>query len=168
MNTTPEPPTDNANILDDVEYTLYQAGAGKRFANYLCDRISYYVLWQMVSASFGPALIHYLFLIFHDRTLVIVIWYCFSAVTFVLVIGGVEATTGGKTLGKYLTGTRAVNDDGTRISAKTALLRCLSRLVPFEAFSALGSPSYPWHDRWTKTIVIDEKLTTLPPQDLPQ
>jgi hypothetical protein len=38
------------------------------------------------------------------------------------------------------------------------------RLVPFEQFSALGSPSYPWHDRWTKTIVIDEKLTTLPPQ----
>jgi len=70
-----------------------------------------------------------------------------------------------KTLGKVFTNTRAINDDGSRISPKTAFLRCFSRFVPFEAFSALGNPSYPWHDRWTHTMVIDEKLTTLPPAE---
>jgi hypothetical protein len=32
-------------------------------------------------------------------------------------------------------------------------------MVPFEAFSALGTPSYPWHDKWTRTVVIDEKAS---------
>ena len=61
-----------------------------------------------------------------------------------------------------MNGTRAVNEDGTRITFKTALLRSLSRLVPFEAFSALGAnPPYPWHDRWTGTYVIDETQSRL-------
>jgi hypothetical protein len=39
-----------------------------------------------------------------------------------------------------------------------------ARLTPFEAFSALGSnPPYPWHDRWTKTLVIVESRSDLPP-----
>ncbi|HEX9513187.1 MAG TPA: hypothetical protein VF939_22005 [Puia sp.] len=33
--------------------------------------------------------------------------------------------------------------------------------VPFEVFSALGSPCHPWHDRWTDTLVIDERLSQL-------
>jgi uncharacterized RDD family membrane protein YckC len=164
MDSTPEVAAEDPNILDDVQYILYQASGGKRFANYLVDRISFYVLWRIFAVSLSPTLVHYLYLIFHDQTLVILIWYSLYALTFVLIIAGMETVTGGKTLGKYLTRTRAVNDDGSRITGKTALLRCLSRLVPFEAFSALGNPSYPWHDRWTKTVVIDENLTTLPPQ----
>ncbi|HEY4334693.1 MAG TPA: RDD family protein, partial [Puia sp.] len=68
----------------------------------------------------------------------------------------------GKTLGKLITGTRAVNEDGSFITFKTALLRSLSRMVPFEPFSAFGDPSYPWHDRWTRTYVIDDKQSRLP------
>jgi uncharacterized RDD family membrane protein YckC len=82
---------------------------------------------------------------------------------FVFIIAILESVTGGKTLGKLITGTRAVNQDGTRVSPRTAILRCLSRMVPFEPFSALGSPSFPWHDRWTNTFVIDERESTLPP-----
>ena len=81
---------------------------------------------------------------------------------FVLYMFGTEALFKGKSLGKLITGTRAVNEDGSDISAKTALLRGLSRIVPFEAFSALGNPSYPWHDKWTNTYVIDEKASNRP------
>lgn len=63
----------------------------------------------------------------------------------------------GKSIGKFITGTRAVNQDGSQISVRTALMRSLIRMVPFEAFSALGTPSFPWHDKWTSTYVIDEK-----------
>jgi hypothetical protein len=40
------------------------------------------------------------------------------------------------------------------------------RLTPLEAFSALGSnPPYPWHDRWTNTLVIVESRSDLPPTE---
>jgi uncharacterized RDD family membrane protein YckC len=69
----------------------------------------------------------------------------------------IEAMFRGKSIGKLITGTKAVNEDGSDISFAKAFERGLARMVPFEAFSALGEPSYPWHDKWTKTFVIDEK-----------
>jgi uncharacterized RDD family membrane protein YckC len=162
---TPEIRADDPNILDDVHYTLYQATSGKRFVNYLIDWLGFYLIWRLLLIQL---LVQLLFLIdfpIDNRLALYAFSYLAVATVFGLVVGGVEAATGGKTLGKLITATRAVNDDGSRISAKTAFLRYLVRLVPFEAFSALGNPSYPWHDRWTKTVVIDERLTTLPPQD---
>jgi uncharacterized RDD family membrane protein YckC len=67
----------------------------------------------------------------------------------------------GKSIGKLITGTKAVNEDGSDISFGKAFARGFSRAVPFDAFSALGDPSYPWHDKWTNTYVIDEKQTRL-------
>ncbi len=58
----------------------------------------------------------------------------------------------GYTLGKLITGTRAIRDDGQELTFKDAILRTLSRIVPFEAFSGFGDR--PWHDNWTKTTVI--------------
>ena len=57
----------------------------------------------------------------------------------------------GYTLGKLITGTRAVRDDSNELTFKDAFLRSLCRLVPFEWLSGFG---YPWHDSWTKTMVI--------------
>jgi uncharacterized RDD family membrane protein YckC len=72
-------------------------------------------------------------------------------------MGLVEAIFKGRSIGKLITSTVAVNEDGSRVSGQVALLRGLARAVPFNAFSALGSPCYPWHDRWTKTYVVDYK-----------
>jgi uncharacterized RDD family membrane protein YckC len=58
----------------------------------------------------------------------------------------------GYTLGKLLTGTRAIRDNGEELTFKDALLRSLSRLVPFEVLS--GFAARPWHDSWTKTQVV--------------
>ena len=58
----------------------------------------------------------------------------------------------GYTLGKLITGTRAIRDDGKELTFKDALLRTLSRIVPFEAFSGFGDR--PWHDSWTNTTVV--------------
>ena len=60
----------------------------------------------------------------------------------------------GYTLGKLITGTRAIRDDGNELTFKDALLRSLCRLVPFEWISGFG---YPWHDTWTKTMVIKSR-----------
>jgi uncharacterized RDD family membrane protein YckC len=69
----------------------------------------------------------------------------------------VETIFRGRSIGKFITGTKAVNEDGSSISFTTALARGFARIVPFEAFSALGNPSYPWHDKWCRTYVIDIK-----------
>ncbi len=87
--------------------------------------------------------------------LIYVILYFFSEIIFK-----------SRTIGKFITGTKAVNETGSKISARTALLRSLSRAVPFEAFSAFGS--HPWHDKWTKTFVIDVRKTALNNPDFNQ
>lgn len=64
----------------------------------------------------------------------------------------------GKTVGKYLTGSRVVNQDGSRITLRTAILRFLCRFIPFEFLSlALGYDAKAWHDTLTKTLVVDDK-----------
>ncbi len=72
-----------------------------------------------------------------------------------------EIATKGRSIGKLITGTKVVNEDGTDIDAATAFKRGFSRVVPFEIFSALGSPCYPWHDKWTNTYVIDIKASSI-------
>lgn len=74
----------------------------------------------------------------------------------------VEALLKGKTVGKYITGTRAVTVTGFSINAKTAFTRGLIRIIPFEQFSILFNPSAPWHDKWSNSIVIDENKSVLP------
>ena len=159
-NKSPDPP----DILDNVPYLLYQASGGKRFANYLIDNLVFYLLWRFLVAIWFVQVLYALNFPIENRVLLYLVAYLAAGLFLGLLIGGFEAATGGKTLGKYISGTRAVTDDGIPVGPRKAFLRFLSRMVPFEAFSALGTPCYPWHDRWTKTVVIDEKLTTLPPQ----
>jgi uncharacterized RDD family membrane protein YckC len=66
----------------------------------------------------------------------------FSVFLFVMYMSIVEGIFKGRTLGKMITGTKAVNADGSTISFSTALGRGFSRIVPFEPFSALGNPPY--------------------------
>jgi uncharacterized RDD family membrane protein YckC len=63
----------------------------------------------------------------------------------------------GKTVGKFVFKTRVVNKGGNKISFKEAVIRFVSRLIPFEFASlALGIDARAWHDVLSKTYVIDE------------
>lgn len=165
MENTPVIPAVTEDVLDEVEYILYQANGWKRFANWLVDNLAYYILFRLFLVNPLARFLVFIHVPLENRLILFLFAYLEAYSVFGVMIAGLEAATGGKTLGKYLTATRAVNDDGSLITLKIAVLRFLSRIVPFEVFSALGSPCYPWHDRWTKTVVIDERLTTLPPQD---
>jgi uncharacterized RDD family membrane protein YckC len=160
MENTYEP---TEHLLDDAEFVdLHQAPAGRRFVNYLVDYGIVYFMWRVVLFKPIVSLMTIVYQRTESRTALYLFSYLLILSWSVLFKTGFEALTNGKTIGKFITGTRAVNEDGSRISAKTALLRSLSRIVPFEAFSALGSPCYPWHDRWTKTVVVDDRLSSLP------
>lgn len=79
-------------------------------------------------------------------------WYLLSIINYLIYYTICEKAFRGYTLGKFLTGTRAVREDARELTLRDAFLRSLSRMVPFEAFS--GFAERPWHDEWTKTIVI--------------
>jgi uncharacterized RDD family membrane protein YckC len=154
--------TNQQHLFADPEYQIVQASGGKRFANYLIDLIVFYLLAFMTGIVIGMLSPDTINSIDEENTEFNIVTNLAFISIFVLYMFGTEAIFKGKTLGKLITGTRAVNEDGSNISIKTALLRGLSRVVPFEAFSALGSPSHPWHDKWTNTYVIDERKSNRP------
>jgi uncharacterized RDD family membrane protein YckC len=148
------------NLLDDVDYTLVPASSGRRLANYLIDLIVFYIAWKVFFRYIGLKIA--MSMIGEDESKAsIYLKVLLIAVVFeVTLMSAIEFVGGGRSLGKILTRTRAVNDDGTPITFKTAVLRRLTRMVPFEAFSALGAQAEPWHDRWTNTrVIISERRT---------
>lgn len=142
------------------EINLVQASHGKRFANYIIDTIVFYIISFLIEMVFGTIFPEF---IFYTENVAggILLSMLFSMLLYGAVFGGFEALLKGKTPGKYITGTRAINQDGTYISTSTAFKRGFLRIIPFEAFSALGSPCFPWHDKWVDTYVIDEKTSSL-------
>ncbi|RYY87821.1 MAG: hypothetical protein EOO15_10755 [Chitinophagaceae bacterium] len=148
------PPEQEHDLFTDMEPVLVQADGGLRFANLIVDRILFMAFLFVVGMVLGAVAPHSVNNLSNINPIVD---FLLTSVMFSLYIGAQEALLGGKTIAKYFTGTRAVNQDGSRISAATAFSRGLARAVPLEPFSALGTPTFPWHDNWTKTYVINEK-----------
>lgn len=127
-------------------------GAGKRFANFFIDRIvitiSIYVFNTILQQT--DAIIRT-----ETELEARLVNILYSWIIYVVLMFAMEALMKGRSIGKLITRTRAVNQsDGSPINARTALLRSLCRIVPFEPFSAFGNPSFPWHDTWTKSMVV--------------
>ena len=138
----------------NLDTSYERASHMKRLGNYIVDLIGFYIVIIFFGLFMG-----YFFPSFFENTNfddpIINLWDRFATlVLYALYMGTSETIFKGRSLGKFVTGTRAVHLDGSLISSKTAFLRGLSRAVPFAAFSALGSPSNPWQDKWTKTMVV--------------
>lgn len=61
----------------------------------------------------------------------------------------------GRSLGKLITGTVVVDENGEKPSFGIILKRTLCRLIPFDGFSFLGSRG--WHDSISNTYVVNKK-----------
>jgi uncharacterized RDD family membrane protein YckC len=95
-------------------------------------------------------------------------WWQDQLIGFVAIIGYytvMEGTTG-TTIGKLMTGTRVVDEAGRTLTFRHAMLRSVSRVVPFEAFSVLFADDEDprgWHDRWSRTrVVLKRRRIALP------
>lgn len=78
-----------------------------------------------------------------------------TAVCYAFVIYLTEFLTKGRSLGKLITGTMVVKDDGSLPTSEDFLKRNFSRIVPFDGLSFLGSRG--WHDSWSDTKVVKRK-----------
>ncbi len=134
------------DILTDIEQEVMSepASTGSRFFNYLIDIVGFYLHCVSLALFVSGSLIE-------DDGLG---GYLLMLVIFVSYYTLFEKFTNGKTPGKFLTGTRAVRSDGSPLTLNNALLRSVSRMVPFEPLSALGG--CPWHDNWSNTKVIKD------------
>lgn len=153
----------NEHLLTS-EVNLEMAASGKRLANYLIDLATFYVVifsLGIIIAIINPSFFDYV----DDSPGMELLDRLITLILYGVYMGAVEAVFKGKTLGKVITGTRVVNEDGTTISTGTAFKRGMIRAIPFNAFSALGSPCYPWQDKWSDTYVIDEKKSILPVEE---
>ena len=157
--TTQLPPEQNLSDDLNLAFQYQYASTGQRFANYLIDNLLMqfglsYVTGTAVGILLGLLFPEYIMRLSEstDRIELLPLSYLVGILNYIVYYTICEKGFKGYTLGKLITGTRAIREDGGELTFKDALLRSLSRIVPFEAFSAFGG--YPWHDSWTKTRVI--------------
>ena len=146
------------DLLSDLasEPILIPVSTGTRFANYLIDVVMAIIFYLavafvviIISIFFLPRLVEWadensaaMGLIEQASAYVIIPVY------FILM----EGLTKGRTVGKLITGTVAVRQDGTPLTWNNVIARSFSRVVPFESLS--GFSGTPWHDKWTDTTVV--------------
>lgn len=145
-------------ILKIVESN--KASLGIRFAHLIIDRIVVYALF-------------FFFGVFSSLTYELLNIEFFSNITdemagmsklqdilitsfvYFLYLLLMEYFTKGRTVGKYITGTKVISTDGLEPTFQDYFIRNISRFVPFDALSFFGENG--WHDNWSDTRVINIK-----------
>ncbi len=128
------------------------AGKGRRFANLLLDNIFFYLCAVLLGVVLGIAGMAESLRHLGRLGEALVGW------SLLIVYYAVQEGLWGVTLGKLITGTRVIGEDGAAPRFKQILGRTLARLVPFEPFSFLGREPTGWHDRWSATKVVRVRL----------
>ncbi|UKB83236.1 RDD family protein [Chryseobacterium sp. MEBOG06] len=142
------------NILNIVEYN--KATRGIRFLNYIIDLFVLIVINYIITNVFG--------ILYELTSIELFYLYNHGGVFWELFIGNfnsliyyflMENYLNGRSVSKYITGTKVISIDGTKPSTQQIFYRSLSRIVPFDALSFLGMNG--WHDSWSETRVVNIK-----------
>jgi uncharacterized RDD family membrane protein YckC len=134
------------------------ASKGKRFANFIIDYIGQLIIGGAIGiamAIISEITGDYEYVAWID-TMGTLGEYALGIVILIVYYMVFETITG-RTLGKYITNTKVLTEDGQKPEADKILYRTLSRMIPFEAFSFLGDEGRGWHDSIAKTVVVDVK-----------
>lgn len=150
----------NNDLLNEIEQEMNYVdpvSPGVRFVNYFIDQIVLLVLFY--ASVFIWAIIVYAngidpkkYTIFQQTPTALVLQLLLSYAVILVYYTISETATKGRSIGKLVTGTIAITEDGSPFTFKHAFLRSLCRIIPFEPFSALGY--MPWHDSITHTAVV--------------
>jgi uncharacterized RDD family membrane protein YckC len=150
----------SGDLLSDSDIPYQPATTGQRFLNYFIDNLFMrFGLSFLTGALFG-VVFQFFSPTFLENISVpgsFAFWiflFMIAIFNYVLYYTLCETLMNGYTLGKFITGTKAIRLDGRPLTFKDAFLRSLTRVVPFEAFSGFG---VPWHDSWTSTQVIKSR-----------
>ena len=138
------------------------ASKSKRFANYMIDRILFYSLFLLlgiVSYMIAELIGNESFYIFLENLDSInpLLDKLITAIIFVIFYFILESISQ-ITIGKLVTQTKVVLENGEKPAPETIILRSLCRFIPFNAISFLGNIPRGWHDTISKTFVVDLKV----------
>lgn len=144
-----------AEKSNENEMILCTASQGKWFANYILDRIFLLLFSYMFALAlwFLMAIVSPSSLMIFENIAIDLLLGLFIAILY---FSTLEYTTG-RTVAKYITGTKVTMEDGGEPGFNDILIRTICRLIPFEPFSFLASDGSGWHDTMSKTKVIDVK-----------
>lgn len=121
---------------------------GKRFLNYIIDIIGFF------AGAFLLGIVLYMigldFLI-EDMDDTILGWIIMFAYYLLF------ETLWGKSPAKFITKTKVITESGSKPDFRDVFVRTLCRFIPFEQFSFFSSNPVGWHDRFSKTLVVDDK-----------
>src|SRR5690606_23973431 len=137
------------SFRDPVDHSL--ASKGLRFVNFIIAYIFLLVLMFMLGVVLAALNMTSLLEVF-DKPFIGNIVGIFIYFVFMMVQ---EAIFKGRSLGKFVTGTQVVMEDGSEPTMNEYFVRSISRCVPFEAFSFFGTTG--WHDSWSNTRVVIKK-----------
>lgn len=136
----------------------YKAEKILRFATFLIDYVLVIALNYFIGTLIGllyyateSEFMYQIILAINNRFVA----YLISVVVFLTYYNVLEYFTKGRTVGKFITGTVAVKEDGSVPTSNDFLKRNFSRIVPFDALSFLGNLG--WHDSWSDTRVVKRK-----------
>ncbi|AZA90866.1 RDD family [Chryseobacterium nakagawai] len=141
-------------ILNIVEYN--KASLWIRLANNFIDVIIIYIINYLLSiiCNFLYKITSIEFFYFYSNGSIL--WSFFIGnFNYCLYYFLMENYFDGKTVSKYITGTKVISTDGTKPTTQQITYRTLSRIVPFDGLSFLGING--WHDSWSDTRVINLK-----------
>lgn len=137
-----------SRVVDDETAALIPAERWRRFVNLLVDYFGFFLLSVIIGLLIGViggvAAVNRLQQIpnYVVGVVILTLYYVPQELLF------------GRTLGKLVTGTKVVNEQGGKPSAGQVLGRTFSRFIPFEAFSFFATDARGWHDSIPKTFVV--------------
>ena len=128
--------------------SLVLAGHGQRFANLFIDYFAQmglgFVVGILIVLIGGEAAISFIEDtpdILLGLPILIIYYFAFEMAT-------------SRTLGKLITGTKVVNEDGGPPTPTQIMGRTICRIIPFEFLTFLRTPSRGWHDSIPNTYVV--------------
>lgn len=146
------------SVFDEMETQrpVYFASTSLRFFNFVIDYVAWYACVFLTGMALGVMtrvtgidMVSF----FIGETPVAKLWQFVLACAVWLAYYTIsEGASKGRSLGKLITRTKVVTDNGEPLTWKLAFKRSLCRLIPFDQLSGWGG--HPWHDTITKTCVV--------------
>ena len=135
-------------MYQDYKVGEHKANKGLRIANYLIDLATVVIILIIIITVIYLVLELFAINFSEDNIILDLLMYLgFVGVYFLM-----EVITKGRSVGKYITGTKVVTIFGEIPNSSQVLKRTLSRLIPFDALSFFGENG--WHDSWSDTRVV--------------
>ena len=145
-------------MYQDYKVGEHKANKGLRFLNFIIDYVSI-ILLTMLFFGFIAIVIVIINpesdIIYQLENINPLIDRVITAFFYVLLIFLSEFLTKGRSLGKFITGTKVVMIDGSTPTTKDYFMRSICRIIPFDVLTFLGENG--WHDKISNTTIVNKK-----------